>query len=364
MQEKRYQVFISSTFNDLREARRAVQDVLISIGDFPVQMEDFPAADEDQFDFIKSLIDKCDYYVLIIAGRYGTLDKDGISYTEKEYRYAVSKGVPVLVMLHNDRQNISKKDFEETEEGIKKLDNFIDTVSQGRLRKGWSTKDGLKLAVREALEYAKATKPRVGWVRGDSIASLDALEELNAIRKENEQFRNTIGKLNIDMPLPDVPHPSEQIALTIEEVGGGYQSSGGNVKVQGSWIDFFPLFFSNLSWGTSDWNDEFFWHANDDDSCVNIGSAIASEISGSTSHNKYRITKNMLELLSGYYEETGFLLPPEAGDAFSQTAKQYARRYRIASAIDSTSALSLVEGKISEKSASPSPFDTDDEIPF
>lgn len=70
--DKRYQVLISLTFRDLREERRAVQDVIISTGDFPVQMESFPSADEDQFDFIKSLIDKGDYYVHIIAGRYGS----------------------------------------------------------------------------------------------------------------------------------------------------------------------------------------------------------------------------------------------------------------------------------------------------
>jgi len=125
LQAKRYQVFISSTFEDLKEERRAVQDVIISTGDFPVQMESFPAADEDQFEFIKSLIDHCDYYVLIIAGRYGTVAEDGMSYTEKEYRYAVSKGVPVLVMIHNNRGSIAADKSEKTEESKEYLEHFI-----------------------------------------------------------------------------------------------------------------------------------------------------------------------------------------------------------------------------------------------
>lgn len=83
MYDRRYSVFISSTFEDLRDERRAVQDAVISAGDFPVQMESFPASDIDQFEFIKSLIDKCDYYVLILAGRYGAPANDGISFTEK-----------------------------------------------------------------------------------------------------------------------------------------------------------------------------------------------------------------------------------------------------------------------------------------
>jgi len=51
-------------------------------------MEAFPAADEEQFEFIKRLIDQTDYYVLLLGGRYGTISPDGYSYTEKEYRYA------------------------------------------------------------------------------------------------------------------------------------------------------------------------------------------------------------------------------------------------------------------------------------
>lgn len=107
MSSKRYQVFISSTYEDLVSERRGVQDVVISNGDFPVQMESFPAADEDQFEFIKTLIDQCDYYILIIAGRYGNVAEDGISYTHKEFRYAASKGIPILVMVHADRSKIS-----------------------------------------------------------------------------------------------------------------------------------------------------------------------------------------------------------------------------------------------------------------
>ena len=204
LHEKRYQVFISSTFEDLREERRAVQDVVISTGDFPVQMESFPAADLDQFTFIKSLIDHCDYYVLIIAGRYGTLANDGVSYTEKEYRYAVSKGVPVLVMVHSDRGSIAANKSEQTTLGKKHLDRFILEASNGRLRKDWNTIDGLKLAVREALDLSKVRNPRVGWVRGDQISSREALQELNEVRKENAKFRDVLGELAIDLPLPDL----------------------------------------------------------------------------------------------------------------------------------------------------------------
>ncbi|WP_457300479.1 DUF4062 domain-containing protein [Phyllobacterium sp. P5_D12] len=146
MQDKRYQVFISSTFQDLQNERRAVQDVVISTGDFPVQMESFPAADQDQFEFIKSLIDQCDYCILIIGGRYGTVAEDGLSYTHNEFKYAVSKGVPVLVMVHGERGKISLDKSEKTDVGKKRLDDFISEAEANRLRKTWDTLDGLKLA--------------------------------------------------------------------------------------------------------------------------------------------------------------------------------------------------------------------------
>jgi len=44
--EKRYQVFISSTFQDLQGARQEVSQALLRADCFPAGMELFPAADE------------------------------------------------------------------------------------------------------------------------------------------------------------------------------------------------------------------------------------------------------------------------------------------------------------------------------
>lgn len=126
MTDKRFQIFISSTFSDPQEERRAVQDAVISIGDFPVQMESLPATDETQMDFIKPLIAQSDYYVLIIGGRYGTIDDGGLSFTHQEFRYAVEKEIPVLVMTHGKPEDIASGKSENTEVGRQKLKEFID----------------------------------------------------------------------------------------------------------------------------------------------------------------------------------------------------------------------------------------------
>ena len=74
----RYQVFISSTFRDLRAERQAVLDAILSMNQFPAGMELFPAANEDQWSLIKGVIDDCDYYLVVSGGRYGSVGPDGI----------------------------------------------------------------------------------------------------------------------------------------------------------------------------------------------------------------------------------------------------------------------------------------------
>ena len=61
--DKRYQVFVSSTYSDLKDERSAIIQALMEIDCIPAGMELFPAADEEQFKFIKSVIDDCDYYI-------------------------------------------------------------------------------------------------------------------------------------------------------------------------------------------------------------------------------------------------------------------------------------------------------------
>ena len=45
--------------------------------------------------------------IVIVAGRYGTVDdQTGISYTEREYDYAVAQGIPTLAFVHESPGDI------------------------------------------------------------------------------------------------------------------------------------------------------------------------------------------------------------------------------------------------------------------
>lgn len=364
MSDKRYSVFISSTFEDLKDERRAVQDVVISAGDFPVQMESFPAADEDQFEFIKALIDKCDYYVLIVAGRYGTPAEDGMSYTEKEYRYAVSKGIPVLVMLHGDRGNIPANKSEDSAEGKKRLAEFITKVETNRLRKTWTTTDGLKLAVREALEHAKATKPAVGWQRGDTVASVEALEELNEVRKENAKYRDAIGHLEVELALPPIPAGDDQVEIDLLPVsvqGYGGVTSGTYARLGCTWIGAFPVFYSNLKWRTSDWGGATRYYLEEDESCDAVGAAFAGELATFATESLFRISKATFDRLCSYYIEVG-LMVSQGENPFTEAAQRFARRHRI---IGGKGVVPVIlKGSIERKVTAQTKSEIDDEIPF
>ena len=63
--DKRYQVFLSSTFADLEDERKEVMAALQKAGFFVAGMELFPSDDSESWDVIKRVIDQCDYYCLL-----------------------------------------------------------------------------------------------------------------------------------------------------------------------------------------------------------------------------------------------------------------------------------------------------------
>ena len=59
--KKKYQVFISSTFNDLIEERMAVTQCLLDNDCIPIGMEQFSASDMDKMEYIERVLEDCDY---------------------------------------------------------------------------------------------------------------------------------------------------------------------------------------------------------------------------------------------------------------------------------------------------------------
>ncbi|HYV90492.1 MAG TPA: DUF4062 domain-containing protein [Chitinophagales bacterium] len=191
---KRYQVFVSSTYADLKEERAKVIQTIMELDCIPAGMEIFPAIDEEQFNFIKRIIDDCDYYLLIIGGRYGTVSEDGLSYTEKEYDYALEKRIKVLAFIHSNPEEIPIGKSEKDSKLREKLEIFKTKVSTNRLVKFWRTADELPGLVALSLSKTIKTYPAIGWIRANTIINPEVLQELNDQRKINEDLREKLEK--------------------------------------------------------------------------------------------------------------------------------------------------------------------------
>ena len=187
--DKRYQVFVSSTYVDLVEERRAIIQALLELDCIPAGMEMFPAADEDQWTLIRGVIDSSDYYVVVVGGRYGSVSEAGISFTEMEYDYAISTGIPVLGFVHSDPGAIPASKTELDLKAREKLEAFRAKVMQ-RMVKQYGSPDELASVVSRGLVRAIRQYERPGWVRGDQAMS-DAVRleiaELRAALAESEQ---------------------------------------------------------------------------------------------------------------------------------------------------------------------------------
>ncbi|ONF95989.1 hypothetical protein SPHI_19160 [Sphingomonas jeddahensis] len=193
--QKKYQVFVSSTFRDLADERQDAIRSILDLGHIPAGMELFPAADTEQLTYIKKVIDECDYYVLIMGGRYGSLDEHGVSYTEREYDYAVSTGKVVLAFPHGDLAAIPVGKSETADRMRDNLEQFRVKVMTGRLVREWKSREQLEAMVVKSLVRAMADFPAVGWIRGDAAASEDILVQLNQVRGEKEALRIEVSKL-------------------------------------------------------------------------------------------------------------------------------------------------------------------------
>lgn len=205
MSTKRYQIFLSSTFSDLEDERKKVMQALLEMDCIPSGMEFFPASDEATFEFIKTIIDESDYYILILGGRYGSVADDRLSYTEKEYDYAKKIGKPVLSFVRQDIDDIKVSQTDNDPKLALRIKKFRDKVlKSGTLSKLWDNSDQLSGQVILTLNQAIKRSPQPGWIRGNQQPSTEILEEINELRKENEKLRKDENIHSAIVEIPDI----------------------------------------------------------------------------------------------------------------------------------------------------------------
>lgn len=170
---KKLQVFVSSTYTDLIEERQAVVQAILDAGHIPAGMELFKAGNESQLKTIYKWIDESDVYMLILGGRYGTIEeKSGKSYTQLEYEYALSKNIPIFAVVLSDSfltQKITSLGLKNATEQIApdKYQTFKTLVMSKVIRKVDDYKD-IKIAICLSLNDLINEYNFTGWIRDDS----------------------------------------------------------------------------------------------------------------------------------------------------------------------------------------------------
>lgn len=169
VRDRRYQIFISSTYTDLVEERQGVLNAVLELGCFPAGMEFFPASNRTPWAHIARVIDDSDYYLVVVGGRYGSLTEDGLSFTQREYEYAQSQGKPILAFIHEDPGSIAWRNSEHDPVLRDKLGLFIGLLEAEHLVRRWGSVDSLRAAVATSLSAEMDDNPQPGWARAKEL---------------------------------------------------------------------------------------------------------------------------------------------------------------------------------------------------
>lgn len=194
--KKLYQIFVSSTKRDLIEERREVINTLIKLGHFPISMENFPATNAETAEWIRKAIKSSDYFILIVAGKYGSMLKDTeMSFTEMEYDYALELGIPRIGFLLSEDSLENEKYYdirycEKDEMMLQKLNSFRRKVESDRLCRKYSEVADLIGSISPSLDNLIIEYPRPGWVKSDSQTERTLQQEKDRLEKRLKDFNN------------------------------------------------------------------------------------------------------------------------------------------------------------------------------
>lgn len=252
--DKKYQFFISSTYEDLKKEREKAIFTILSMEQFPVGMELFSAADEDQWEVISQTIDTSDYYVLIVGSRYGSIIPEGnpdagISYTEKEFNYAVNQKIPVLAFIMDDEVAKSNSSAE-TPDIAAKFDDFKTKVKSGRYIKFFKNPDELAALISQSIHKAIRRGDRPGWVRTTEFN----IEESHARILQLTDRVHTLEALNADLKIENDRKPELSITYRCDpDVLRNEGIAGRKVEIENGIIKFkvIPVYMDDAKEGVT-----------------------------------------------------------------------------------------------------------------
>jgi len=177
----KYRIFLSSTFNDLRDLRRAVIDRLTQAGLFYFAFEFMPADALSLEKRLQAEIDDSDIFVLLVRESLGSFKIGGIAVTQFEFEYARERQKPVLAYFTDEGS------YGSFASGAREFKSQVSQVVKYNRIQG----DDYSIAGKilgDILYLVTSGQYLAGWVRSDiSSAEIDAV-----IAQKNQQDMNTL----------------------------------------------------------------------------------------------------------------------------------------------------------------------------
>lgn len=199
--KKKLQVFVSSTFEDLKGDRQAAVSAILKAGHIPAGMELFTAGDKSQMQTIRTWIEESDVYMLILGGRYGSVEPtSGVSYTELEYDYAMQLEKPLFAVVITDDalearvRTIGSQVLEK--HYPQQLAQFRQKVLSN-ISSFFSDDKDIRLCVYESLADFSKNRDMKGWVSSDELEnSQQLLNDIERLKDENIELTKRLAELN------------------------------------------------------------------------------------------------------------------------------------------------------------------------
>lgn len=263
---RKLQVFVSSTFIDLQEERQAAVQAILNAGHIPAGMELFTAGDESQWTIIKRWIEESDVYMLLLGGRYGSIEpKSGKSYTHLEYEYALKLKKPLFAIVMQE-QALDEK-VKQKGKSILELDNpqglkeFRQVVT-GNMCAFWSDLKDIKLSINDSIrdiEYRYEDSLK-GWVKDEGTNLGSTLDELTRLSKENSELKLELANYqNSGEKINGIDIKEFALLLKKKKVGGlTFQyNDGDEYKDIKNLLSFFQYFSIEKKEQNGDFVDEY-----------------------------------------------------------------------------------------------------------
>jgi Domain of unknown function (DUF4062) len=173
-------------------------EAILAAGHIPAAMEQFTPGDETAWDKIKRWIEQSDCFLLILGGRYGSLEpKSRKGYIQLEYEHALEKGKPFFALVIREdafRLKVNEQGIDVVDErgNPEKYKKFFKTVTSKHCD-FWNDRKDIQLSIMHKLPEWSEREDLVGWVRGNEAVGPQVANEMARLSRENSDLRATLS---------------------------------------------------------------------------------------------------------------------------------------------------------------------------